>query len=307
MTVSSSVDFNQTVTELLKASLWDTGALGLNQTPGAALMQMAMGTANRMLKAWHGEGLYLWKNKEIALFMGYEEYSFDIGPSGDHATASYVKTEIATASASGGGTVTVDDDEGMTTGDYIGIELDDGTLQWTTINGAPVTNVVTLTDVLTDSCAVDNHVYTYTTKANRPLEIIEARLHRASGYETNLLIQARSDYMLLSSKTNSGTPNQIYFDPQRTDANIRVWPANGDVQDWIIMTVKDPIMDLDSVSNDFDFPVEWYEAIEFNTAIRLCPKLGRTASQELIALANLSKENARDFDSEQTSTFIRIG
>lgn len=65
-------------------------------------------------------------------------------------------------------------------------------------------------------------------------------------------------------------------------------------------------MDLDSVSNDFDFPQEWYEALEFNLAVRLCPKVGRSLTPELQALAFLSKTTAEGFDTEHGSVFFEI-
>jgi hypothetical protein len=42
---------------------------------------------------------------------------------------------------------------GVATTYNIGVQLDDGTFQWTTVNGAPSGFTVTLTAVLTDSAA----------------------------------------------------------------------------------------------------------------------------------------------------------
>jgi hypothetical protein len=42
---------------------------------------------------------------------------------------------------------------GVATTYNIGVQLDDGTFQWTTVNGAPSGSTVTLTAVLTDSAA----------------------------------------------------------------------------------------------------------------------------------------------------------
>ena len=60
----------------------------------------------------------------------------------------------------------------MSDADNIGIELDDGTIQWTTINGAPAGSTVTLTDALTDDVASGNAVYVYTAKTNRPMKLL---------------------------------------------------------------------------------------------------------------------------------------
>lgn len=55
-------------------------------------------------------------------------------------------------------TITVTSAAGMATGDLIGVLLDDGTTHWTTINGAPVANVITLTVAMPSAAAIGNNV-----------------------------------------------------------------------------------------------------------------------------------------------------
>ena len=306
MAVSSSRNYSVTGTIIINGAFEYIGVKDAEEDMSANMVAMALATLEQMIKVFEAEGLGLWTLDEVALFQSDEGYTYDIYSSGTHCSADWVKTELSAASAASDTTLEVDSDDGMTDGDYIGIELDDGTLEWTTINGTPASDVVTITTGLTSAAAVDNHVYTYTTKCTRPIEITEARIHNADGTDTTLEIISRNEYMELSDKTSTGKANSIYCDSRFDRMAVNIWPACDDVKDIIKATVKMPLMDMDAVANAPEFPQEWFECLTTNLAIRLAPKCGRVASQELVALAVGSKLAAENFDREQVSTFIRV-
>jgi len=69
-------------------------------------------------------------------------------------------TTLAVAGVIGDLTITVASATSISDEDSIGIGLDDGTVQWTTVNGDPVGALVTLTGSLIDEAAIGNTVYT---------------------------------------------------------------------------------------------------------------------------------------------------
>jgi len=225
------------------------------------------------------------------------------GPNAGTVYSTYEYLTITSVTASG---ATTGDIEVGVVGDPIGIELDDGTLQWTNIGAAVSTTTLTLITALTDSVAVDNHVYSYTSIAQRPLEIDEVRLHDSNDNERPLLMVSRQEYMALSDKDSAGSPNQVYFDPQRTNAVIRTWPAPDDVKEYIKFTGRYPLADLDALTNGFDFPQEWFETLSWNLAVRLAPKYGKAIDQAMVTVANHFKEQAFMFDREYSSIFIQV-
>jgi len=306
MAVSSSRDYSVTGTNIINGAFEYIGMKDVNESMSAELVAMALATLERMIKSWEAEGIGLWTLDEAALFQSDEGYTYNIYSSGTNCSTTWVKTEVATAGAASDSTLVVDSITGMTDGDYIGIELDDGTVQWTTINGTPASATVTLTAALTGATAVDNHVYTYTTKCPRPIEITEARLHRSDGTDTPLYIASRNEYMEIANKTTTGIASQIYFDSQLSYVTANVWPACNNVKDYIKMTVKLSIMDMDAAANNPDFPQEWYEALETNLAVRLGEKLGKQITPVLAALATGTKMAASQFDSENVSTFFSV-
>lgn len=191
-------------------------------------------------------------------------------------------------------------------GDHIGIELDGGTVQWTYFKTALSTTAQIVT-ALSGAAAIDNHVYSYTTKAQRPLDIYEVRLVKSDGTEQSLSDPvSRNEYMALTNKDSPGSPNQVYFDPQRTNAVIKTWPVCNNVKEYIKFTGRYPIQDVDDLTDDIDIPQEWLEAVAWNLAPRLAPKYGKPIDPMIILLAKEFKETAEGFDAEKASTFIQV-
>jgi hypothetical protein len=305
MTTSGSYDFNLDRDGIITEAYSLTGSVAIGETPTTAELTDGGKSLNIMLKGWQAKGYGLWLNQEITVFPGYAEKSVLLGPTGGHASATIVKTEVKVAGVATDLTIDVDSITGMTNGDYIGIELDSGALQWTTINGVPAGYTVTLAAALTGAAAIDNHVYTYTTKTQRPLSIIEARLITADEIEIPIEVIPRDTYMLLSNKDTTGLINQVYYDPQLTNGKLYVWPTSSDVQNRIEMTIKKPIMDFDASADDGEFPQEWFEAITTNLAVRIGIKNGVPLDPELKELAMTSLYDVRGFDQEQESMFFQ--
>jgi len=191
-------------------------------------------------------------------------------------------------------------------GDLIGIELDTGTLQWTYM-GAALSTTTTLIDALTGAASIDNHIYSYTTRSQRPLEIQEVRTVRADGTEIPIDIISRNEYMELSNKTTTATATSVYWNPQRTNAIMRVWPAGDDVQEYIRFTGKYPIQDMDVGTDNFDFPQEWLGPIAWQLALWVAPKFGKVLDQGFRDDAKEKFDEVKDFDREYAPVYIELG
>lgn len=305
MTTSGLTTFGVTGRDIITEALESLGVLGVGQTLDDATESTCARTLEMMIKSWSAMDIGIWKNKEVALFLSNGGHQYEIGLSGDHATAAFVKTEVAAAAAVGESSLVVDDITGISSGDYIGIELDDGSLQWTTVNGAPALSTIALTAALTDSVAIDNHVYTYTSKIPKPKSISNARLHRSDDSEVPVEIVTRQEYLSLSNKTSAGTPNQICFDDQGGSALLYVWPACDDVKTYLTMTARLPLEDLDERTNDLDFPQEWFLPVATNLAILIAPKFGVRVPDELKQTAIFYMDEMRTRDQEFLS--VRFG
>lgn len=193
-------------------------------------------------------------------------------------------------------------------GDPIGIELDNDTLHWTYIANA-LSTTPSLVTALTGAAAIDNHVYSYTIRAPRPVQVVECRLHKASGVDVPINVEGRLYYQTLSTKTQTGTPNQVYYDKQLTDGALYVWPAPTDMQDYIKFTARLPIQDMDNLTDDFEVAQEWYLPLAWNLAVLIYPKYhdGRFIDAATALKAEALLDEAKTSDGENTPIYIRIG
>lgn len=266
MATSGSSDFNRTRNELINGALRLIGKAGRGKTPSSADTADAVEALELMVKTWQAKpGFQLWKLKEATLFLDQstESYSFP----GANATHSYVETDVKVAGIATDLTIDVDSITGMTSGDFFGVQLDAGTMHWTTINGVPSGDTVTITDALPSAVSVDNTVYTYTTKIVRPLRVVDAR--RTNPNDVTIDVTSRQEYFDLPTKGSTGAPNQVYYDPQLTTGTFYVWPTGSQVDDKIEITLMLPIEDFDQSNNNPDFPQEWLECLKYNLAYRL--------------------------------------
>jgi len=275
MATSASSDFNLNRDEIIEGAARKIQAIRAGASMSDKMRADFAQALNAMVKRWMSSGIHVWKVTEATLFpaINTAEYALSNAVTSAHATESFVDTQMATAAASGASTLTVDDDAGFANADNIGITLDDGTMQWTTINGVPAANVITLTDNTTDTVAVDNRIYGYTNKIVRPLKITDARRHDpVNVIDTPLTIISRFEYQWQPEKLSTGEINQFYYDPQLGTGKLFLWQVITAVGDLVKFTWHKPIEDFDSAGDNPDLPQEWIDTLIFNLAVVMAPE-----------------------------------
>jgi len=238
--------------------------------------------ANLLIKAWQTDGLFLWLNQEVVLHLAYNTQSYLLGPTGNHCAAlsDAGYTQLAADEAAGQLTLSVDSVTGISASDYLGIELDNGTIQWTTVDGAPVggaLNTVTAANALTGPASRDNYVFHYTSKISRPVQILEARMRDVDEVDTPLNVySSRNEFFQITDKTTQGETLDLYYEPLITNGRLYAWPVAGttDITDRIVMTTQRVIEDFDSSGDNFDGPVEALPALIWGLSTYLAPQYG---------------------------------
>lgn len=304
MATSGSTDFTLTRDELLLGALRLVGKSGRGKTASAADIADAAEALELMGKQLQGTGVHLWKTQEATLFVNKGTASYSL-PSW-HCTQSYVSTTMKVAGVATDATIDVAAITGMTSADYIGIELDDGTMQWTTINGAPSGDTVTLTVALTGAAAIGNTVYAYTTQIVRPLKALSAR--RIGTSDIPIDVVSKDEYLSLPNKTSNGEVNQVYYDPQLTTAKLYIWPTGNAADDRVQITFMMPIEDFDSSNINPDFPQEWLLALKFGIASLLGPEYGIALDRQMYldSRAAAFLMMASEFDEEYASVYFQV-
>jgi hypothetical protein len=295
MAVSGSYNFTRNRDELIDVAFDLLGIKAEGESLTSQQVTDAAVLLNMFIKTLPAGGISLWRYEDIVVFLTDSKESYLIGPSGDHASASYVKTELSTAGAASDGTIEVDSITGISASDN----------QWTTVNGAPTGTTVTLTASLTGAAAVDNHVYTYTSIAQRPLRILDARIKINDGNETPVNLISREEYFDQPSKSSQGKASQFYYNPTTTNGTLYVWPTSNGAEDTIHLTAQRQLQDLDSATDNLDFPQEWELAVTYSLADLLITSYGDAISpqkaERISAKAAQFMEIVEDFDQENAS------
>lgn len=153
----------------------------------------------------------------------------------------------------------------------------------------------------------------------RPLSIQKAWLEDPNTVDRPIMIVGRDEYNSLSTKTSTGVPTCIFYDPEydlpagnsgaSAKGRIYLWP----VPDTTIATNYNllfvytrPIQDFSVVGDSIDFPQEWYDAIRWNLALSLCPAYGVPAVtwDRVRAMAKEAKDLALSWDTDRASSTI---
>ncbi len=309
MATSGSKDFSVSRSTIIQDVCEDLGLKDQGQTIENHINTKAIFKFQSMIKAGLTNGSFLHAISEGTLFLVKDQESYTLGTGGDEATASYKKTEMSTAAVATDTVLKIDSSAGMTAADYIGIELDGGDLQWSTIASVDSTTQVTIDDVLTDAAAVDNHVYTYTTIIEKPVRILPGtvRIENSDGKENPINLVDRKDYMRISNKASAGVTNKVYYQPLRTTGLIYTWPVASDVKRVIHFSFERTIEDMDANANEPDFPIQACEYLIAGLRYRMGRIAGFTDAEIGTARDEALDAEARylNFDTEDGSVYFQ--
>jgi len=311
MALSGSTNYSITRDALITQAYRILGALRTGGTATAEEISDAAESLNMMIKAWQAYGLQLWVVKQATLIPTKDAQSYTLGLTGQHASLSMSKTEMRVAGVTSDTILEVDSTAGMAAADNIGIYLDDGTTHWTTIASVTDSDTVVIDTGLASAAAIDNPIHWYTSKIDRPNELLEVyRRNIDDVVDVPLIRLSRTDFFTLSDKDTSGIPVNFYYDPQLTNTVLHVWPtaSAGFAKDSTLqLLIKKPFDDMDSANDDFEFPQEWYEPLVYGLAERIAPMIGYPLQDRQMLKMEAAQylDLALSFDHEQTDvTFV---
>lgn len=294
-----------TCSEIIQDSLQKIGVVGATETPSNAMMAKGMQVLNMMIKAWQNRDIGMWFLQEANLFLQYGQRAYSLGPSGDHCTLSYVRSALTEDAAADDLTLYLDASD-MSTGDYIGIVLDDGTLDWRTLSTTHTETDAVITTGLGGAASEGNYVFAYTTKVQRPVDVLDARFDILDGGQQPVIeFVNRADFFQLYDRVARGQMIRAYHDPQLTNSRLWVWPTADNVNHTVKLTLQVRVEDLDALTDDIQFPSDWLEALTYNLAMRLCPYFLKQTPPDIQEGARTSLRDASMKDED--SAPLRMG
>jgi hypothetical protein len=312
VSTSGTYNFNVTLTDIVRHSMLNVGAIGESEVPTAQEFTDVQFKLNMMVKQWMAKqdfapGLKVWSRQQADLYLGYSKFQYQTGPGGDNwavgvtggiaGQCSNATTTTATTNA-GGSTIQVATIAMINNGDFIGIAYaapSGGTdLFWTTVNGVPTGTTVTLATVApAGGYASGAQVFNFTTKGQRPEAVVTAVLRDVYGNDTQLNPLTREDYDSLPTKqmpTFQADPtaylyeSQIGGGPQETvgcgQFFIDCYGAQ-DVTKHIYVTWYRPIQDLNNPGDNPEYPHEWYRPLVWGLTLDIAAMFDAVVTEDM--------------------------
>lgn len=283
MATSNTTTFTPPITTLIRQAWIKLDYIAEDEEPSAAMYQEGLFSANALVKAWEATGLHVWTEEEAIQFIQPYQAKYVLGgTTTDHCADAddWLRLQLAQPAITGATTITLSSALAVLDGMHLGVILASGVTFWTTADGAPSGDVVTLADALPSAASSGAYVLAYTTPVGRPLKVPKARLLTLSSLtETTMTVLSRQEYEDLPQKVNApGTPTQFFYSPRRDQGFLYVWPV-ANTSAWAIRyTWYRSIQDYVDPTNTSDFPQEWANALMWNLALELCP--GKSVPQE---------------------------
>lgn len=287
MAISDSYDWNVTRDDIIQSALEDAGILGEGMPISPEHLRKGARELNLIAQQWatqadYAAGEKVWARKRAYLFLEKNKTEYLLGPAGDHCTYSYVTTTTKNVEAASSTSIEVNSIAGIADADNFAVLLDDGTLYWDIVSGAPSGDTVTITTGLSSQAAAGARVFAYTSKIQRPHEVLTAVRRNVNNEDEPMgMFDSLAEYESLFDKTEEGTPYNVYTEEEVASVRLYVDYSPTDLTDVIRMAVHRPLADFDATQDTPDFPKTWNRALIKELAVALCPKYERVASPDL--------------------------
>lgn len=108
----------------------------------------------------------------------------------------------------------------------------------------------------------------------RPIRIQNVNFRR-NGIDLPMQELTRDEYDTLPQKTTTGTPTTFYYDRQREDVRLYVWPVLATAAgETLEITYERELPDVSALSDTLDVPGEAWDAVVVNLAFILARDFG---------------------------------
>lgn len=321
MASTNSYNFAVTRDNLITDAMLHIQAIGEGETPSANSVTEAARILNMLVKLRAADGMPLWSLKR-GVILPVTGVSSVNTVSHIVQAGSYVETKVNGAEAASQTVISVDSATGIAGSDQIGIELDDGTMHWTTVSSVS-SNDITIASGLASAAADDSKVYAYTASSDRiprPIRVIEANiLETTDDISWEIDIEDRDDYYNLGSRTTASIPNMLYYDASLGDntadptssttwyGTFYIYPRFEGGDHLIEFTYQRPEQDFDAAGDHPGFPQEFYLPIMLELAALLGPRHNVPAKERatLFAEAEYYRKAALETIAPEGSTTIQ--
>lgn len=297
--------------DIIKKALRVMKVIDPNQPLQAIDRNTALEGLNDVIMHLPAQYNHLWTQTQAVLLLIKGQARYSLGPNGARAVNETDLTNTTTTAnaLAAATTITVSSVVGLTSGKQIGIILNDGSVHWTIINGAPSGLVVTLTAALPSAADSGATVYAYSELIPRPQMVTNAQFaDRINNSEIPLIAWSRDDYFNQPDKSNQGSTSQYYYSPQLVNGDLYIWPTAYSNANVLRFTYIRPIAIVEENIDTPDFPAEWYLPLSYKLAEMLMDEYYVTPTEQQL-IKQKSEElmaNVLAFDNSGDSIRVEI-
>lgn len=263
---------------------------------------------NDIVKSWNAYGLLIWTRNFLTVPLLSGKALYMVSPNtSDIIYQIKTRTTLSTAASDGAATVDVTDTTGIATGNGIGIQVSTGAIHWTTVNGAPSGNTVTLTTAL-DGAADQYAMVINGVKPSRVLKIRDGYIKNSSGNDIPINVIMKEDYNRFGVKTSEGTPTQIYYDAQLGQGVLYIYPVSNMTDATLFVEAETVLEDFGASGDTSALPQEWLNALVWNLAYESAVEYGVTEKRlQFIGQKAAETLNIAQWTSQENSVYFQPG
>lgn len=111
------------------------------------------------------------------------------------------------------------------------------------------------------------------------------------------VLYAREEYNRIALKAMAGFPQLLFYDSGWPLGNVFIWPVPSSVYQ-IHLSVKSPLQTFANVTDDFNLPPEYEEAMRLNLSVRLRVAYQMAPDPGLNALAKVALNTIRNANAQ---------
>lgn len=173
-------------------------------------------------------------------------------------------------------------------------------------DGMPVWAIKKYTFTVVSGTSVYNIGNSQTLATPMPLKVLQAYRNQANSVNVPMNIYTNYNFNLLPLTLTSGVPINLYYQPLSNYGVISLWPIPDDSTTTITLVYQRPFEDMNTATDDFDFPPYWTEALIYGLAWRLAPEYGVPIQDRAAMMkeAEFFHQQALMYGSEEGSIYM---
>ncbi len=288
MATSGTYTFGVTRDDIIRQAMLAIGKLSQTESPSAQEttdLTLALNMIFAQMQAGRdfAASPKMWTRQRADLFLSSTSGVYSLGPSGDDWAAgvtalpgqNFGRTTLTNNELAAATTLEVDAIANFTANDYVVVQLASGDTYSTTVSSVGGASIVIPSPGLPSAASAGAYVVNYTTKGQRPNDILTAVLRDVNGADTPLDRMTLQTYEALPVKTASAfasDPVSFYYEQQLTNGTLYLDVGGAsDVSKHIHVVYVRPVQDVGDTADNPEYPSEWFMALVWSLAKYAAP------------------------------------